>query len=115
MNEESPQYKSEIESARLDLAEYIEQENRGEAGGARHFSFPEFTLGDLEDEDVIVWKKIRSQTITPEEFALYDQGLHDEGGEERKDVKFSRIIFVRAVRNKVQRVFYEYFKRRKQQ
>lgn len=94
-----------------ELIEFISKEESREITSA-HFlpskTKPEkFNIGDLTEEDFIIWHRIHENTITKEEFSRYDLSLMESTKRKTAKRTTSRMVFIAAARNRVMSIFYE--------
>ncbi len=108
MDESKPQEKKIVESenaARLEkfweeMAKF--QENEKLYGKSGHFLHtPGFQPKELVAEDMLIWEKVKDESLTPEEFFTYKEKFQKSG----EGYDSSRGLFYQMAANKANSIF----------
>ena len=104
-----------LESRIADYHEEIRrlvQEERQEGKTAHFFLYPDFAVEDLNEDDMNMWKAVKSSLVTPESFDVYQRSV--VGFRENKptfkklpNVPQSRAYFMGFLANKAMTAFLE--------
>ena len=73
--------------------------------GTAHFLRPDFSLEKLGEPDIIIWEKIKDETITPEDFKTYQSLFFSESGKLRDGITPSQYDFMQFLANKAMAIF----------